>query len=69
MDLVSTHGLMANVIQGNTWMISSMAMESTPGQMESAMMEAGKMVSNMERPVSQIAKERPKQEFGKMGKE
>ena len=69
MDLGSIHGLMANVIQGNTWMILSMAMESTPGQMESAMMEAGKMVSNMERPVSQIAKGKPKQEYGKTEKE
>ena len=41
-------------------MISSMAMESTPGQMESAMMGAGKMASNMDRPVSQIAKGRPR---------
>ena len=69
MDLVSTHGLMANVIQGNTWMILSMDMESIPGQMESAMMEAGKMVSNMERPVSLIAKGRLKLEYGKTEKE
>jgi len=69
MDLVSTHGLMANVIQDNTWMILSMVMESIPGQTESAMMGAGKMVSNMAKPVSLIAKERPKLEYGKTEKE
>jgi hypothetical protein len=65
MASVSTHGLMANATQGNTWMILNTAMEFILGQMESATMVAGKVVSNTGRPASQIAKERPRLANGK----